>query len=542
MGSIIRWSRVATYLILLANVISVVAATTGEERVAVETFESGRHLLKKRENALETVSQSDDTLRADPFDNLKKYRGGYDITNKHYWSSTVFTGIYGYSIALLWFLCGLAYGGFLSITKFCCKYDGRKLKQKRSPCHRPCYFWLVLIAVFFTFLAIIGSGLVLGGNAKFHSRAKKVVDILIDTADDASDTIYRTTGAMKDMSISLATTNESGEVTRFLTSTSRSLNSQAANIRRQARKNRKAIDKGLKIVYIITTVTISLNLVATISLSGLLSSAGFLQFYAGCSLESTSSWQRDTCTAFEGFQKNPYNNSLSSILPCDELTSAKSVLTGISAEIHDIVNEARFVEFVRSQMIMHPFVCLQMHGIYVNRNISTNFGNIVQICNPFSAPPQYEYQPKDCAENSIQIGKIPELLKLLTCPDSEPCIGGIIIPTRDYNLVEAYTSSIQKLLNVYPGMESLVECQIVTDAFSEILKNHCEPLKRYTKMVWATLVFLSVVMVALVLTWTGEARHEEYHHSLDASVKPCSAAADTLELGTVNASSNDSNL
>lgn len=221
----------------------------------------------------------------------------------------------------------------------------------------------------------------------------------------------------------------------------------------------------------------------------------------------------------------------------------------------------------------------------VNRNISTNFGNIVQICNPFSAPPQYEYQPKDCAENSIQIGKIPEvhnlityykklkalnklkskeiimrngffftciiwlhpflflkLLKLLTCPDSEPCIGGIIIPTRDYNLVEAYTSSIQKLLNVYPGMESLVECQIVTDAFSEILKNHCEPLKRYTKMVWATLVFLSVVMVALVLTWTGEARHEEYHHSLDASVKPCSAAADTLELGTVNASSNDSNL
>lgn len=32
------------------------------------------------------VSQSDDTVRVDPLDNFNKYRGGYDITNKHYWS------------------------------------------------------------------------------------------------------------------------------------------------------------------------------------------------------------------------------------------------------------------------------------------------------------------------------------------------------------------------------------------------------------------------------------------------------------------------
>lgn len=106
-------------------------------------------------------------------------------------------------------------------------------------------------------------------------------------------------------------------------------------------------------------------------------------------------------------------------------------------------------------------------------------------------------------------------------------------------MVQAYTTSIQRLLTVYPGMEGLVECKTVTDAFSEILDNHCKPLKRYSKMVWASMVFLSVVMVALVLIWTIEAHHEQYHCSLDVSVKPHSTTAEMLELGTNKASNKE---
>lgn len=43
----------------------------------------------------------------------------------------------------------------------------------------------------------MASGVVLGGNARFHAEAKSIVDIIIDTANDASETIYNTTGAMK---------------------------------------------------------------------------------------------------------------------------------------------------------------------------------------------------------------------------------------------------------------------------------------------------------------------------------------------------------
>ncbi|WVY91916.1 hypothetical protein V8G54_037430 [Vigna mungo] len=43
--------------------------------------------------------------------------------------------------------------------------------------------------------------------------------------------------------------------------------------------------------------------------------------------------------ALDNFQENPYNNSLSSLLPCDELLSAKSVLSDVSAGIYDLVNK-----------------------------------------------------------------------------------------------------------------------------------------------------------------------------------------------------------
>lgn len=96
-----------------------------------------------------------------------------------------------------------------------------------------------------------------------------MVDILIDTADEASVAIYNTTGAMKSMSVDLDSANGgTDEASGFLNSTSETLDSRAADIEREARKNRHKIDLGLNIVYIVTTSLISLNLVAAVALSG----------------------------------------------------------------------------------------------------------------------------------------------------------------------------------------------------------------------------------------------------------------------------------
>ncbi|XP_021906961.1 uncharacterized protein LOC110821423 isoform X2 [Carica papaya] len=471
---------------------------------------AGRSLLQIDNNVSQVSSRkSDDTVRLDPLDNFKKYRGGYDITNKHYWSSTVFTGVYGYVGGMLWLLCGVVYGGFLIAIIFCCK---RKPK-KRLPCYKHCYLWPFVLAIIFTILAITASGVILGGNARFHSQAKKVVHIIMNTANEASETIQNTTGAMRNMRDNLGASNENDEASGFLSSTSEKLNAEASEIRRQASKNRGKIDKGLKIINIMTIVTVSMNLIAAtiLSVCGILRLQKPLHaFIITCWFLTILCWlffgmyfflekfSRDTCTALEHFQQNPYNNSLSSILPCDELLSAKPVLSDVSAEIYNLVNE-------------------------VNANISllnaTAYPNLAYVCNPFSAPPEYQYQPDNCPANTIQIGDIAQILKIFACSgaDKGTCKDGEFISASDYKIVEAYTTSVQNLLNIFPNMENLVKCQLVQNAFSDILTNHCKPLRRYLNMTWAAMLYLSIVMVALVLLWTTQALHDQELQNSDIS-------------------------
>ncbi|KAL4377556.1 hypothetical protein GQ457_02G042260 [Hibiscus cannabinus] len=473
-------------------------------------------------------SHGDDTVRVDPLHNFNMYRGGFDLTNPHYWTSVVFTGIYGYAIAFLWLFCGILCGVYLLAAAYCCKRN-RKPNTK-SVCPNQCYLRPTLLAIIFTILALVASGLALGGTVRFHSEAKTVVDIVIRTANGASQTIYDTTGAMKEMRDSLGDINGTGRASSFLTTTSRRLDVEAGNIARQARKNRRLIDKGLEIVFMVTTVTISLNLVAVIALSvtGILRIRQALYWLIGiCWILTILCWlffgiyfflekfSGDTCTALENFQENPYNNTLSSILPCDELLSAESVLSDVTAGIYNLVNE-------------------------VNLNISqlqaTTYPSLAHVCNPFSAPPEYTYQPNNCPANTIRIGDIPKILEIFTCSDANngSCQEGQFISSNDYKKVEAYTSSIQNLLNVYPGMENLVQCQSVKDAFSEILSQHCKPWKQSARMAWTAMVLLSIVMVTLVLVWTAQARHDQELHSSDISSKPQSQTTDSLKLQANN--------
>lgn len=125
-----------------------------------------------------------------------------------------------------------------------------------------------------------------------------------------------------------------------------------------------------------------------------------------------------------------------------------------------------------------------------------------------------------------------KVLKVFTCSENETSCGdgAFFISNSNYKTVEAYTSSIQNLVNAFPDMESLVECQSVKIAFSDILSKHCKPLKRFVKMVWAALLLLSLTMVLLDVLWTIRAGQDHDHHFLDGSAKPHCTASNVLEL------------
>lgn len=92
------------------------------------------------------------------------------------------------------------------------------------------------------------TGLVLAGSARFHSEAKNSVNIIIKTANEASETIHNTTGALKDMESNFMEANNKAEASVNLDSTTDRLDDASANIEKQARKNRRLINKSLKLV------------------------------------------------------------------------------------------------------------------------------------------------------------------------------------------------------------------------------------------------------------------------------------------------------
>lgn len=134
--------------------------------------------------------------------------------------------------------------------------------------------------------------------------------------------------------------------------------------------------------------------------------------------------------------------------------------------------------------------------------------------------PSWIIRPTRYANTDIFLSKV---LKPFTCLDTiDGTCGdnGGFIPGSEYVRVEAYTNSIQDLLNVYPSMEHLLECQLVKDAFSQVLVNHCKPMKKYARMAWVGMVFLAVIMVLVVVLWTIKAHHEHSYHLSDGSVEP----------------------
>ncbi|EHA8589928.1 Lipoate-protein ligase A [Cocos nucifera] len=444
-------------------------------------------------------------------------KGKIQVYLQQKYQSTLFTGRSGYIIAILWLVGGLLYAAIVLTINTCFTKKERR-ENRQFPCLKRCCPWSIFLGIILTILAIVASGVVLGGSLRFQSRAQSTKNIIVETAEKASGTIYNVTdsvGAMQNIS----ELNGGPRASSSLNKTLENLDDEADSIQRTAVKKMRLVNKGIKILKVLTIVTIVLNLIAILALLAsrplklhqalywLIILCWLLTFlfwiYFGL-YYSIDKFVGDSCAALDQYRLNPENSTLSSILPCNQQLSSNKLLRDVGAGIYNIVDQ-------------------------VNANISAAKSlapDLEYICNPFSGPPEYSYQPENCSPNTIKIGDIPQILKKYTCSDNN---GGTCISASDYDRVLVYTSSIQNIVDDFPGMETLVDCQMVKDAFSEILFNQCKPLKKYVHMTWAALVTLSTIMVALVWFWILEAQHDNRKHSTDGSIKPHPSSADTAE-------------
>lgn len=291
--------------------------------------------------------------------------------------------------------------------------------------------------------------------------------------------------------------NNSSQAFDHLNSTVEALNSEAVEIQAKADKNLRLVSKGIKILEVVTILIVILNLVAVLAL--LVGRPLRLQklYYlciAFCWILTAFLWMYfglyyfldkfagDTCIALDEYQLNPQNSTLGTIIPCSEKLSGNVILHDVGAGIHDIIDQ-------------------------VNSNIYTikseySVKQLDYICNPFTGSPDYRYRPENCPSGAATIGDIPQILRRLTCSDFN---GGVncgpseLSSAIDYDKVQTYTSSIQNVLDIFPGTERLVSCELVKAGFADIVGNHCPQLQRGARATWSALAALSTATALLVI-------------------------------------------
>ncbi|GKU94903.1 hypothetical protein SLEP1_g8327 [Rubroshorea leprosula] len=200
----------------------------------------------------------------------------------------------------------------------------------------------------------------------------------------------------------------------------------------------------------------------------------------------------DICSAFQDYVQNPQDNDLSSILPCMNSTASDKILSAIGFTVHN---------FITKLNLKITKVC-QTLGLNEQKDEWFPFA---MICDPFSAATNYSYAPQKCTDNTIHIGDLPNILAGFTCyrqNSPRSCISsGKFLSEKEFRKASAYSYSIQTMLNVFPDLMSLTRCNVVKDSFTDIALNQCRPFRQSMRLLWVSMLCLSIFMMDLLLTW-----------------------------------------
>ncbi|KAG2375906.1 uncharacterized protein HKW66_Vig0159400 [Vigna angularis] len=331
----------------------------------------------------------------------------------------------------------------------------------------------------------IASSFVMATSQKTLKRTEKLKESVVGIGEDALGTLGRVIRTTNQMQLLLLPYNP--QMCESLNSTTQDLRTNSRVIRRFIDRSEQSFDRATHTSYVAHFVVLTVNLVtlvAAIVLMLLYWRPGFIIF------------AEDACTAFEDFEKDPQNSSLGSMLPCMNESFSGKLIVQIGYTIH------RFVVELNSNMS----VIYRVLGVSAENE---ELLGVIKICDPFPGPSNLNYIPQSCPNNVIRIGDLSKILAKFTCHEEgtgEECKKeGRFLPEASYNMAHAYSRSIQDLLDIYPELQRLSKCTVVKNKVAEIVSNQCKPMRVSTKLLWSSMLSLSIIMVVLVFTWVAKA-------------------------------------
>ncbi|GAV60559.1 hypothetical protein CFOL_v3_04089 [Cephalotus follicularis] len=459
------------------------------------------------------VLAAERTYRKDPLNGFKRYTGGWNISERHYWASVGFTAVPLFVIALFWFL---GFGLCLSLIcacHLCCERHSYGYS-------RTAYALSLIFLIFFTAAAIIGCVVLYTGQGRFHRSTTETLEYVVRQADI-------TVEKLRNVSEYLASAKQIGVDNVFLPSNVQTdidqigtqINSSASNIADKAVENKDGIQD------LLDSVRFALIIIAAIML--LLTFLGFLFSIFGMQLLVyilvILGWilvagtfilcgtflllhnvAADTCVAMDQWVQSPTaHTALDDILPCvdgataqETLSRSKEVTSQLAEVINQVITNVSNINFSPN-----------FKPLYINQS-----GPLVPIlCNPFHS----DLTDRTCTAGEVDLNNATQVWSNYVCQVSADGIcttTGRLTPDF-YNQMEAVVSLSNGLITYGPFLVELQDCTFVRETFSDINKFHCPALQRFSRLIYIGLVMVSTAVMLSLIFWViygRERRHRVY--------------------------------
>ncbi|KAF8038498.1 hypothetical protein BT93_B1138 [Corymbia citriodora subsp. variegata] len=451
------------------------------------------------------------TYRRDPLDGFKRYTGGWNLKDHHYWASVGFTAAPVLVIAAMWFL---SFGVWLLVTLCCCCGRKQPERQKSAAAYR---FSLIFLVIF-SFASIIGCIVLYAGQGRFHKTTNRALEYVVNQAD-------LTVGKLKDVSDNIAQAKQVGvdkvfvppsvqsDIDQIEAKIDSSTNALAGQTVENSNDMRHLLDSVSLALILTAAVMLTLTLVGflvsfiqwpfllyiLVILGWLLVSGSFILSGTFLALHNVAG---DTCEAMnEWIQYPSAHTALDEILPCMEdvtVQETRQRSKEVTYQLAEVVNQ----------------VITNVSNLNFSPNFPTMYMNqsgppVPILCNPFHS----DLTDRACSSGEVDLNNAREVWRGFVCQTSATGIcmtTGRLTPSF-YDQMSAAVNVSYGLYYDTPALTELQDCSFVRQTFSEVHSKYCPGLQQYSKWVYIGLVIVSTsVMLSLILSLLYRPEHNGY--------------------------------
>ncbi|KAK4260723.1 hypothetical protein QN277_003801 [Acacia crassicarpa] len=439
------------------------------------------------------------TKRPDILNHFRQYRGGWDITNQHYWASVGFTAAAGFILAVLWFISF----GLALIIHLCCGWEIKINDKGSKHSQRIC---LILLIVF-TCVAATGCILLSVGQNKFHGEALHTLHYVVNQSDYTVKTLRNVTEYLSlAKTINVTQIILPSDVMEDIDSINLDLNTAADTLSEKTNENSARIRRVFSAVrsalIVVAAVMLLLALIGLLLsilghqhailifvISGwLLVAITFILCGVFMILNNAIS---DTCMAMGEWVENPHAESaLSNILPCVDQRTTNKTLFQSKQVVSNVVNVVNQFIYASANVNPHP-----SSPTYYNQSGPA----MPPLCYPFDS----HFQERQCTTQEVSSTNASLVWKKFVCEISELgyCTTTGRVTPEVYSQLVAAVNESYALEHYAPPLLSLQNCDFVRDTFQETTSSFCPPLNRYLQIIIAGLGLISVGVLLCLVLW-----------------------------------------